>query len=177
MKKYLFLAVVLACAANSCKKKSTPAAPAYYFKATLDGKAIDFRIYNFASLTYVNSSPVKYHIVGQSSTLPNQGFMIIDLASSNGWPIKTGTYTDTTVNFTVSCLYRVDSTKGYTGGSDVYQGSLTGGAPPVTNHLILSVSMDDRGIKGSFSGDIYRDGSTTADKMVVTNGDFYVAYD
>ena len=94
----------------------------------------------------------------------------------SGKPIIAGTYTDTSSQFAIIGLYRLNTTTQYVNSTNLAQAAFAAGTPLVNHLKIVITSIDSATIKGTFSGDLFFNGDFTAARKTVTSGDFFVKF-
>jgi hypothetical protein len=152
MKKVLLIALVFTCLFLSCKKT-------FAHKEVFGGQ------YAYQTGGFATSS-----ISGDWI-----GIYIDNTPSSD--EITTGTYEDSTPDFTVLGTF-TDGTAviDYDAGTSMYEHAITNGHT-ITNHFKVTIqSIDGTSIKGTFSGDFYPEGNLDGIKKSITNGEFHLKW-
>jgi len=172
MKKTLLFTVTIALFTLSCKKSSTSGSP-YYIKATVDGTAKTFNV-NAMAMKMTAAGITSISVFGNvKSAADLEGINIGINNTPSSKPIVAGTYTETnTADFVTAGVYNP-------GSQTVVWGA--GQYPSPTHPLtIVITSIDDKTIKGTFSGDFYYTNTATVqigpDKKTFTNGEFNVKF-
>jgi hypothetical protein len=163
----------------SCTKSSS-AHPSYHVSCKVNGVPMTFTL-NVEAVIEHGSGETSLAIGGlldSSLTTPGVGFVIINDPAEQ--PIVKGTYVDSSTSFQVLATYEpdiADLSLDYNGGSSVYQDAAQAGFD-IPNHFKATItSLTSKTVTGIFSGDCYRyyDNFSTAEKVSLTDGDFYAA--
>ncbi|MDO6434814.1 hypothetical protein Q4E93_29650 [Flavitalea sp. BT771] len=171
MKKILLFTVTIALFSLSCKKSSTSGSP-YYIKASVDGTPKTFNVNAMAMKMSVGMTSIS--VVGNvKSAADLEGINITINNSPSGKPIVAGTYSESdATDFAAAAVYNPGSQTIVWGAGDYPN-------PPHPLTIVIT-SIDDKTIKGTFSGDFYYTNTATAqfgpDKKTFTNGEFYVKF-
>lgn len=164
MKKHYLLAIALFAVVAACKKDKQDN---YYITATVDGKSMSFSSYADASKSNSTGS-YQLSFTGLSEAV-NKPALVIWMDSYN--PYAVGLYTDTTWPTILNVQIQENDTTIYSGGFSTAR--LT--TDPNFNHTIVNIThLENNAIRGTFSGTLYKSGDLTAEKRVVTNGNFYL---
>lgn len=163
----------------SCKKDSS-SHPAYHVTCKVNGVARKFNVGDGVVIAHGSgeTSVGLRGLADSSSTTSGIGFVIINDPSKN--PIVKGTYVDSSSLFQVLASYGPNVSdevnEDYVAGSEVYKDAVQAGVT-ISNHFKATItSLTSQAVSGTFSGEFYRyDGDiTSAEKVNVTDGDFYV---
>jgi len=173
-KTVLFVALISALV--SCKK-SNSGSGGYHMTATIDSKGKNFnatppiasRLMSGNVLSDLTITGVLNPSTGES--------MILQIDNNfSDKSIVAGTYSDTSTSFGIQAIYTVSLATQYYGGSAITDEAANAGAP-VKNHVkIVITSIDDKTVKGTFSGDLYANGDVSGTPTPMINGDFYAAF-
>jgi hypothetical protein len=170
--KKLFIAIVLfSILFVSCKKGNDTN---YHVTFTADGVNKSFTGHTFGHFETVGGFTT-LSIVGATSSTSFDNYMGIYLDNSTGQgTIVAGQYDDTFTNFSLLSTYSINAVD-HEAGQSVAADAVTYGVTIPNHFRVIITSMDDETIRGTFSGDFYKDGNVqTGTKISVTNGDFYV---
>jgi hypothetical protein len=87
-----------------------------------------------------------------------------------------GEYTDNSPSFSVVTTYNKNGIEYKAGQSVAIDGVYYG--IPIAHHFKVTItSINSNTIRGTFSGDFYKDGNVqSTDKLNITNGDFYAQF-
>lgn len=172
MKKILLFTACIAVLAVSCKKSSSSSNGGYYIKATVDGTAKTFNV-NAMAMKMDMGGAVSLSIFGNvTSAATLEGInLTINNTPNPSKAITAGTYDElVTDNFVTAGVYNPGSTTIVWGAGEYPN-------PPHPLQIVIT-SIDDKTVKGTFSGDFYYTNVSTVqigpDKKSFTNGEFYV---
>jgi hypothetical protein len=173
MKKISLILLAFTCLFLSCKKNND----SYYFRCTIDGTPRTFNIGTYAHKEIENGQTA--FLTGGFATSSTSGDWIgiyID-NSPSGDDITTGIYEDSSPDFTLLGTF-TDGAAGidYDSGTSMYEDAITYGHT-ITNHFKVTIqSIDDKAMKGTFSGDFFPEGDLEGVKKSITNGEFYLKW-
>ncbi|HWK02920.1 MAG TPA: hypothetical protein VNS58_04785 [Puia sp.] len=173
MKKKLALSVITIILFASCKKNNSSSS--YQITASVDGKAKNFNINASASKSTIYGATF-ISILGFTSPYTGESFSIDIDNSLSLDSIVAGTYTDTTSHFTVSGAHTRDTTTLYEAGTILASDASNTGTALVNHLKLIITSIDNKSIRGTFSGDFYFNGDISAAKESITSGAFYVTF-
>jgi len=174
--KKIVLFMALTGALVSCKK-SNSGSGSYHMTATIDSKGKNFNATPPIAARLMNGNVLSdLTITGILNPSTGESMMLqIDNGFSDQ-PIVPGTYSDTSSSFGIQAIYTVSLATQYYGGSEVTAEAANDGTP-VKNHVkIVITSIDDKAVKGTFSGDLYAGGDPSGTPTPMINGDFYAAF-
>jgi hypothetical protein len=162
----------------SCKKDSS-SHPAYHVTCKVNGVARKFNVGDGVVIAHGSgeTSVGLRGLADSTSTTTGIGFVIINDPSKN--PIVKGTYVDSSSLFQVLASYgpiQNEESEDYVAGSEVYNDAVHAGITISNDFKATITSLTSQAVSGTFSGEFYRyDGDiTSAEKVNVTDGDFYV---
>src|SRR5258708_1316997 len=172
MKKIFTLSVITIFLFASCKKNNPTSA--YQITAAVNGKAKNFNINASASKSTNGFTFIS--ILGFASASTGENFSISIDNGLSGDSIVLGSYTDTTTGFTVSRGHTIDANTAYEPGTILGSHAYNTGTA-VVNHFKLTITyIDNKSIRGTFSGDFCSNGDIAAAKESVTSGNFNVKF-
>ncbi|HEX7845561.1 MAG TPA: hypothetical protein VF476_07125 [Chitinophagaceae bacterium] len=171
MKKIILLFIPVLIIFSGCKKDKDDE---YYVSFTVNGTPKKFTGYPIGSLQ--ESGVVKeLYIIGAASALADDDYLGIYM---NNYPafgnFTPGEYTDGSTTFTVLATYE-NGGFSYEAGQSVAEEAVTHNVT-IANHFKVTIThMDDKVMRGTFSGDFYEDGNVqTGTKISIANGQFAV---
>jgi len=170
MKKIGLFTAIMAVFASSCKNNS---ASPNYINATIDGVKKTFGI-NARAVKMPMSNAITLSMTGQtqSSASPETLSLTINNTRNPGMPIAANTYELGSENFVTGAVYTPGT------GDSVWKAGLI----PYPPHqlTIVITAIDDKSVKGSFSGDFNctnaQSVQLSAGYKHITNGEFYVKF-
>jgi hypothetical protein len=175
MKKFFILAVSFVVLFSSCKKEKSN--NDYHVSFNVEGVSKKFTGYTFAHIDSAGGD-VELTILGARTTTSYDDYLGIYINNfPGGGNIPAGEYRDNSANFTVLTTFQNltngnEYEAGQTVNDDATQNNIT-----ITNHFKVTItSIDGRTARGTFSGDYFKDGDPTGNKVSITNGDFYVKF-
>jgi hypothetical protein len=175
MKKVHFFYLAALCLFFSCKKDKSEDT-SYHVTCKIDGVAKSFS----AATSGIIGTPEAKGIVvigASTTTATAEGFAFIlnEIANENN--VSAGTYTDESTKFQLLANYNGSGGSDaldYHAGTEMYKESVMY-STPITDHFkVVVTAIDDKTVRGTFSGDFYLDGDIKGDKISVTEGNFYV---
>jgi hypothetical protein len=162
---------------SSCKKSSSGnSASSYFITATINGTTKSFATMPFAH----TSTNLGITLTGIEGAVTSTEPILVSVANiPSSQPIVAGTYSDTSTSFEVEALYSPNSPSGvsYSGGSNEDgSNSGLGNSAPGNHFKVVITSITSTTIKGTFSGNVYLNGTPGTSVLAVTNGSFYVKF-
>ena len=171
--KKIALSLALISVLLSCKK-SNSSSTSYHMTASISGNAKNFNVTPpVAQETKTGTVVNDVSITGILNASTGESLILSIDNNFSDKSIVAGTYTDTSSTFNVQVVYAVNLATQYWGGS-VTASDAAGAGSPVKNHIkIVITSIDDKTVKGTFSGDLFGGGDISATPTPMINGDFY----
>lgn len=174
MKRIAYLCLALGLLLSACKKDSAN----YYLRCHIDGVARTFNVACFAATDVDPGSGARVLLTTGFATSDTEkdwiGFWIDNSGSLND--IVAGTYTGTGTDFTLLGTHTDANGHDFEAGTSAEENAVNY-STPIANHFTVTIqSIDDKTIKGTFSGDFYRDADPREAKKSVTNGEFYLKF-
>jgi hypothetical protein len=178
MKKLTILGLLVAISFVSCQKEKDrqDSDNNYHFSFTVDGVKKSYTGY-IAAHTDTVSGYVSLTILGAPAVTSFDNYLGIYLDNvPNKGNITVGQYLDLGPNFNLITTYNLNGVE-YESGQSVAEDAITDNIT-IANHFKLNItSMDKTTIRGTFSGDYFKDGDAkNGTKLNITNGDFYVKF-
>ncbi len=166
MKKiHVLLFSLLALAATSCKKDK--ADDSIHLKCKIDGVEKTFNTSALAG-AHTEDGESMFIALGLSAASESAEHFSFYIAKE-GSAVTTGTYTVDNETYSITGQYASGS------GSSVF----IGGSTVTTSEnaqafKIIITQIDDKTVRGTFSGELYEDGDDSNAKKTVTEGSFYL---
>ena len=167
MKKlHLFLLSVLVVAATSCKKDK--ADDSIHLKCKVDGVEKTFNTSTTAGASTEDGQSI-LAVFGSSAASESAEHLILYI-SKTGSAVTTGTYSVDGENYSVTGLYSTGTSGGvsYVGGNEINTSEASKALK------IVITQIDDKTVRGTFSGEFYEDGDDSNPKKTISEGSFYV---
>jgi len=153
-------------AATSCKKDKND--DSVHLKCKVDGVEKTFNTSTTAGLTNENGFSI-LTVFGSSAASSSAEHLILYISKTEG-TVTTGTYTVDGENYSVQGVFNTGTSGGvsYVGGNEI-------NTSETSNALkIIVTQIDDKTVRGTFSGEFYEDGDDSNPKKVISEGSFYV---
>ena len=128
---------------------------------------IDGQTQNFNTSLQGTHQGVAYVIEGRASA--SDTFPVMQMVLIKPDSLAIGTFTDTTIRYTVSCILGINDTTRYNSGTGA-----TGPGINTNPTMITITAQDATSIQGTFSGDFYLNNTLTGKKTIT--GDFDVPW-
>jgi len=174
MKRYSVIAVLTFILFGACNKEKGD--ENYHVSFKVDGVSKTYTA-NVLAHADTTGSYMSLTILGADSPTSFDNYMSIYLDNSPGnGNINAGQYQDNSANFSLVTTYNKNGIE-YKAGQSVAEDGVYYNVIIAHHFKVTITSIDKTTIRGTFSGDYYRDGdvqSTT--KLNVTDGDFFVKF-
>ena len=174
MKRFSVIPVLLLILLGACKKEKGD--DNYHISFKVDGVNKTFTAHVLAH-TDTTGAYIALTILGADSPTSFDNYMGIYLDNSPGnGNINAGQYLDNSANFSLITTFAKNGIE-YKAGQSVAEDAVANSII-ITNHFKVTItSMSNNTIRGTFSGDYYKDGNVQgALKLNITDGDFYVKF-
>jgi hypothetical protein len=175
MKKLSFIAIACLLLFGSCQKENGQDNN-YHVSFTVDGVNKKYTGYVFAHLDTI-SGYVELSTGGADSPVSFDNYIGFYINNSPGNSnITSGQYEDNSAGFTVLSTYAVNSVE-YEAGQSVAEDAVFYNVTIPNHFKVIITSMDKKTMRGTFSGDYYKNGDVrNGPKVSITNGDFYLKF-
>lgn len=173
MKIHSIIAILALTILFSCQK-NTSSESNYHVSFTVDGKAVNYTGYVGATFDTA-SGYIDLTALGANSSTSYDNYFGFYLDNYSGAKsITTGQYVDASTDFTLLGNYTIGGVE-YDAGQTVATDAITNNVT-IANHFKVNItSLDRNTIKGTFSGDFFKNGDmSNISKVSITNGDFYL---
>ncbi len=171
MKSIYFLVLAASCLFLSCKKDKEEDG-SYHISCKVDGVAKTFNTLAFA----VKGKEDLYGLVitGRSASGNDAEAVGIVLTSAEA-DIGPNTYTDAGTAHHLIGSYQIGiDGVAYGGGTEVNLQAVSGNKTIVNHFKVVISSVTENAVRGTFSGDVYKDDDIDAEKKTLLDGSFYV---
>lgn len=175
MKRLTLTAFLFIILFSACKKEHNTE-DNFHVNFTQDGVSKSFTghvvahrdtVGNYYSLTIIGANT--------ATSFDNYMSIYIDNDPVHG-SFTTGEYPDNSPSFSVLSTYTVNSIE-HESGQSVALDAAANGITLAHHFKVIITSIDNNTIRGTFSGDYYKNGDThSAVKFNITNGDFYAKF-
>lgn len=174
MKKIHFLCLAALCLFFSCKKDKSDDA-SYHVTCKIDGVSSTFNSTAVGALVVEGEDGPALAVTGKTGLSEDADGIMLMIGRTDG-TIGTGTYTDKQENVMILGLH-LDASSGitYQNGTDLRAEADHYDHIIANPFKIVITAIDDKGVKGTFSGDLYPDAELEGDIKTITEGSFYVA--
>ncbi len=170
MKKTYLLCLALLPLLFSCKKDKDDS-NSYHVSFKLDGQAKSYTAFTAGTVTK-SDEETSVAIAGTSSATNGEDHFAIALFTQED--PKATTYTDNVDNYMLAGLFSPSASIEYQAGT-ILNTEAGSSDIIIKNHFKVTItSIDDKSIRGTFSGDFYLDGDPSKEKKTITDGSFYV---
>lgn len=171
MKKIHLLCLAALCLFLSCKKDKSDDT-SYHLTCKIDGASRTFGSLLFGVQVVEETGPALVVTSKTGMAEDADGFMLM-IGRTEG-TINATTYTDVQENVTIYGLhYEASSDITYQNGTDVRAEADRYDRTIANPFRIVITAIDDKAVRGTFSGDLYPDGEIDGTIKTVTEGSFY----
>lgn len=176
MKKVFFAIMLISCFLLSCSKEESIVEDRnYHLSCSIDGVAMTFNV-NSGAVELNDNGSWLLGFGGINADSANAATLAIGIyATQPGIKVPAGTYTDNGTSFQLMSTFSdVFNQVDYNAGQEMYNIAQAAGAT-IANHLQVQVTeLNDKFIRGKFSGDYYESSEIEGSIKRITNGDFYL---
>lgn len=172
MKKMYFFYLAALSLFFSCKKDKNDDPGSYHITCKVDGVTTSF---NSTALAVIGTEEARGLAVNggvsMSETTDGFGFVIADIDHN----VTAGTYTDEGTDYSLLGAYHVGQTDvDYDAGTELRKEAEANNKTITNGFKVIITAIDDKTVKGTFSGDFYPIENLDGDKKTLTEGSFYL---
>lgn len=172
MKKVYFFYLAALGLFISCKKDKNDDPGSYHISCKVDGAA---KTFNSTALAVRGTADAKGLAINGTSAMTETADAFAFVVSDIETEVGTGTYThDGTGYMLLGGYHDGPLNTDYDAGTEL-SAEAAANDKTITNHFkVVITSIDNKTVKGTFSGDFYADGNLDGDKKTLTEGSFYL---
>lgn len=172
MKKVYFFYLAALCLFFSCKKDKNDDPVSYHITCKVDGVPTSF---NSTALAVTGTEEARglaiNGAVSMSETTDGFGFVIVDISRD----VTAGTYTDEGTDYSLLGGYHVGQTDvDYDAGTELRKDAEANNKTIANGFKVVISAIDDKTVKGTFTGDFYPVENPDGPKKTLTEGSFYL---